>query len=230
MPAAAPARSKWPIARISDIANATLALTAEFRSDLEPRLAAGLIDHLAANVAAFDGKRAQASNAPVALKAATRTQDAASSAGFALVSGVRRSLARLPSATKADKKAFGVGEPLRKGSVPQVLAGLDALLAAAADRTAVARAAGLLPADLDGARALRVQLAGADTTQSTLKVTKSSATAARNVLAAEIAADVDAVLAAASIAFHARPDVAARFDAVVPGKARKVGKAPAPAV
>ena len=87
-----------------------------------------------------------------------------------------------------------------------------------------------MPADLDGARALRVQLAGADTTQSTLKVTKSSATAARNVLAAEIAADVDAVLAAASIAFHARPDVAARFDAVVPGKARKVGKAPAPAV
>lgn len=229
MPTPALPRPKWPIARISDIANGTLALTAEFRADLEPRLAAGLIDHLAANLAAFDGKRAQASNAPVALEAATRTQDAASAAGFALVSGVRRSLARLPSATKADKKAFGVGERLSSRSVPQVLAGLDALLAASAERTAVVRAAGLLPADLEDARSLRAQLSGADDAQSTLKATKTSATAARNALAAAIALDVDAILAAASIAFHARPDVAARFEAVVPGTGRKTRKAPAPA-
>ena len=100
------------------------------------------------------------------------------------MSGVRRSLARLPSATKADKKAFGVGERLSSRSVPQVLAGLDALLAASAER---------------------------------------------NALGAATAADVDAVPAAASVAFHARPEVAARFEAVVPGTGRKPRKAPAPA-
>lgn len=221
MPRPTAPRPKWPIARLADIGNAALALAVEFRAELEPRLDPGLIDHLRANLVAFDGSRSDATNAPAALKVATRTQDAAAKAGYELVAGVRRAIARAPGVSKADHKAFGVGEKIRIGSVPQVLAGLDAIVRSTTERPAIARAAGILPADIEGARAIRLRLAGADGVQATIKETKKSSIASRNALASSISSDVDAVLAAASVAFYARPEVGARFGALVPGKGRK---------
>lgn len=140
------------------------------------------------------------------------------------MTGARRAVARV--GTKADAKAFGVGEKMRKESVPQVFGGLAKFLSGATTRPAVARNAGILPADLKNARAIQIQLDGADKTQGQLKAKKPSATAARNGAAKEIAVHVDAILAAADIAFYARPEVLALFHAVVPAKKAKKTSGP----
>src|SRR5690606_6301938 len=145
---------KWSIALLPDIGAKALALANEHRAALEPRLPPGVIDGLAASLAELDAKSAAATVVPTALKAATVTQNDAAAAGYQLVSAARRAVSRVGG--RADAKAFGVGEVMRRNSTPQVLSGLAKFLDGATARPEVARAAGILPADVDAARALRI--------------------------------------------------------------------------
>lgn len=212
---------KWPIALLPDIGVKALELAKEYRSVLEPRLPPGIIDGLSAGLAELDTKKAAAAVVPTALKAATLTQNDAAAAGYQLVSAARRAVSRVGG--KADAKAFGVGEVMRRNSTPQVLTGLAKFLDGATARPEVARAAGILPADLEAARALRLQLVDADAAQGQLKAKRLPATAARDAAAKAVASHVDAILAAADIAFYAQPEILALFHSVVPSK-RKATK------
>jgi hypothetical protein len=217
--------SKWPLAQLSDIASKALALAEEHREALEPRLAAGVLDHLRANLASLDGARSGATRARSELKGATANQNEAARAGYALVESTRKAIVRV-GAKASEKKDFGVGLRIREGGVPQIVAGLDAIVAAAAKYPELTRRAGILPADLEKATARRDALAGADRDQGTKKGTAKSATATRTSTQKSVEGDVDAILAAAEMAFHDEPRTLARFRDLVPSRTKKKGGAP----
>jgi hypothetical protein len=215
--------TKWPLAQLSDIAAKALELADEHRESLEPRLAAGVLDHLRANVDSLDGARSGATRAQVDAKSATKNQNEAAKAGYALVESVRRAVTRA-GAKASEKKAFGVGLRIREGSVPQIVAGLDAVADGAA------RYPELLPADLEKAAARRAALAGADRDQGAKKGRAKVATAARANVQVSVEGDVDAILAAAEMAFHDDPPTLALFRDLVPSRSKKKkATAPAPA-
>lgn len=212
-------RSKWPVARLGEVGNGALEIMDEYRAELEPRLAAGLIDGLRADVAAFDGKVSAAKRAPAELRALTLDQNAAARAGHAFVVAVREAITRA-GGTAGERKTFGAGLRIHARSVGDVHAGLDAILDGAAKFPELARRAGLLEADLTAARALGASLAGADAVQKRKKEGRKTPVARRTGIARRIEAAVDAIISVALVRFFARPEVAARFRALVPSRRR----------
>jgi hypothetical protein len=88
----------------------------------------------------------------------------------------------------------------------------------------VARGAGLLPSDLDHARALRTALVAADAAQEAKKQSRKTPTAERTQLQRRIEQAVDAIVAAGTLAFVLDPTRAARFRALVPSYGKGKGK------
>lgn len=221
-------KTKWATSDVSRVARGALALALEQRAALEPRLAAGLLDGLTADLDAFDGKRAAATLASESLREATRSQDAAAKAAHAFLMAARGAVAR-NGASAAQRVAFGLKVPVKLEKVPSLVAGLDAFVGAAGRFPDVARDCGLLSADVDQARALRTALATADADQEAKKQTRKTPTAERAALQQRIEHAVDAIVSAGAVAFVLQPDVAARFRALVPSYGKGAAKAKASA-
>jgi hypothetical protein len=215
--------TKWKTSDVSRIGRGALALALEQRAALEPRLAPGLLDGLSADLDAFEGKRSAATLASEALREATRTQDAAAKAAHEFLIAARAAIAR-SGATAAQRTAFGLQIRMRPEKVSSVVAGLDAFLDAATRYPDVARGAGLLPSDLDHARALRAALVAADAAQEAKKQSRKTPTAERTQLQRRIEQAVDAIVAAGTLAFVLDPARAARFRALVPSYGKGKGK------
>jgi len=214
--------SKWPINRLAEVAHRALELAREFLDELTERLAAGLIDGLAADVVLFEGKRSETRRAPQELKGLTQDVRKATEAGHAFVSAVRTAVVRA-GATAAQRKAFGVGMRIHKRVAATVTAGIDAVLSGAAAHPELARAAGMLEKDVTTARTLRAAITGTDAVQETKKEARKTPTAQRNEVARRIEAAVDAIVAVGTVRFFAQPEIADRFLALVPGHGRKSG-------
>lgn len=74
-------KPKWTLAEAQRSGQQALALALEQRALVEPRLAAGVIDGLTADLATLDAKRSETTRAPELLRAATRNQNDAKSHG-----------------------------------------------------------------------------------------------------------------------------------------------------
>src|SRR6478735_3607400 len=107
---------KWPSAVLQAVGREALALAEEFKSQLEPRLGAGVREGLKSDLEKWDGKRAEASNAPGTLKLATRQQEEAEANAIAFLSAARQAVVRA-GATAAQRTAFGTTKKYRPGSV-----------------------------------------------------------------------------------------------------------------
>jgi hypothetical protein len=221
-------KTKWETADVSRIGQGALALALEQRAAVEPRLSAGLLDGLAADLDAFDGKRAAATLAPESLREATRTQDAAAEAAHAFLVAARGAVAR-NGATAAQRAAFGLKVPAKTQKVSSLVAGLKALIEAAASFPDVARSSGLLTSDLEQAGALRTALTAADATQEAKKQSRKTPTAERAETQQRIEKAVDAIVAAGTLAFVLDPGKAARFRALVPSYGKGARGKPGPA-
>jgi len=208
-------KTKWATSDVSRIGRGALALAIEQRAVIEPRLPAGLLDGLTADLDAFDGKRAAATLASESLREATRSQDAAAKAAHAFLIAARGAVGR-NGATAAQRTAFGLKLAVKPEKVSSVVAGLDAFVDAATRYPDVARGSGLLAADVDQARALRAALAAADAAQEAKKQSRKTPTAERAELQQRIEKAVDAIVAAGTVAFVLDPTKAARFRALVP--------------
>lgn len=220
--------TKWPTSDLSRIGRGALALALEQRVALEPRLPAGLLDGLAADLDAFDGKRTAAVIASEALRAATRTQNAAARTALDFLSATRGAVAR-NGASAAERAAFGLSLRPNANKIATVVAGLDAFVDGATRFPDVARDCGLLPADLDQARALRTALSTADADQETRKQTRKAPTAERVALQRRIEKAVDAIAAAGAVAFLLDPGLVQRFRALIPASAKRSTRARTPA-
>lgn len=220
--------TKWATSDLSRIGRGALALALEQRATLEPRLPAGLLDGLAADLDAFEGKRTAAVLASEALRSATRTQDAAARTALDFLTAARGAIAR-NGASAAQRASFGLSLRPTPLKISSVVAALDAFVDGATRFPDVARDCGLLPADADQARALRTALASADAAQETQKQTRKAPTAERVALQRRIEKAVDAISAAGAVAFVLDAAAVQRFRALIPSSAKRSSRSGAPA-
>ena len=220
------ANPKWAPGDVSRVGRSALALALEERGQLEARLPAGLLDGLASDLDAFDGKQCASTRAKEALREATRSQDDLARAAVDFLTVTRGAIdrARVPSAARA---AFGLSLRPRADNVKSVLAALDAFADGAARHAELTRSSGLLAADLDKLAALRAALSSADAVQEATKLTRKLPTTERKQVQVRIEKAVDTIINAGALAFAHEPATLAHFRALVP--ARRAAKKRNPA-
>jgi hypothetical protein len=218
---------KWSSSELQSMGREALSLAKEFRSVIESRLPAGLIEGLEVDLTKFDDKRAAASNALGTLKLATRQQDEAVAMAVEFLSAARQAVIRA-GASATQREAFGTTRKYNVNNVSSVVAALDAFAVGAETYTDFTRAAGVLPADLEAAKSLRAALVSADQSQEAQKSKRKEPTAQRNDAQKRIEAAIDAIINAGRLAFMTKPATAARFHALIPKSSAKSSKKPAP--
>jgi len=218
---------KWSSSVLQSVGREALSLAEEFKSQLEPRLGAGVLDGLKCDLDAFDGKRSDASNALGTLKLATRQQEEAIAHAIAFLSAARQAVVRA-GASVAQRTAFGTTKKYKANNVSSVVGALDAFLVGAEKFTDFVRAAGVLPSDLDTAKALRTALIGADQSQEAQKSKRKEPTLQRNAAQLRIESAITAIINAGRLAFLTKPDVAARFKALAPSSGSSSKKTGSP--
>ena len=82
-------RAKWSSSVVESLSAEADALFEQFKAQLQPRVAAGLLDGLRADTAEFLGKRVEAGNALNSLKNATKEQNAAIAHALAVLRPAR---------------------------------------------------------------------------------------------------------------------------------------------
>ncbi len=185
------------------------------RSRLEPRLAAGLIDGLAADLPLLLDAAMQAADTRQAKKASTKTQVAAAERLQDQVMALR-SVLRMRKAPAELCTLAGVGKPVKSGVVGSILESAALMLSAYDSRPADFRLLGVLPADIEAVRTLYGQLASADQAQEALKVTAREKTARRNAAHKRVQEAIAAIAGAAELAFLGRPDRLELYRSLVP--------------
>jgi hypothetical protein len=216
-------RAKWPIGEAIRVGRGALVLANEDRDAIERRLEAGLIDGLSADLDLLEGKRSEASRAVTVLKEATRTQDAIAEEAAALVVAARQAVLR-GGATKAEREAFGLSLRVHTTSVPTVVRALDAFAAGATKYPSVARAASVLPEDLDHIAALRAALVSADAAQESTKVARKQPVRERVETQIRVESATSAIVSAGLIAFAGQPLKSAKYNALIPSRAKRAAK------
>jgi len=163
----------------------------------------------------------------VGKKSATLSQE---EAAVRLARGLQdlRDAGRLAGLPKEVLVAMGVGKPLRPGTVRTVTAGADAMITAYAEHTAAMRAAGVLPADIEGIKQLRLQLKTVDEEQENRKLTSKEKTALRNQVQARVEEAIARIVAAATLALADDPARVEMYRAHLP-KSKPVAKPVTPA-
>ncbi len=219
------AKVKWSSAVVTRVGRAALVLAQQHEAVLAPRLAAGLVDGLSADLDVFEGKRAQVPVARETLRSATQAQNEVAKQAQTFLVAARAAIIR-SGASASQRAGFGLKLPVEPRRVASVVAALEAFLGGAAQAPEATRTAGLLTADLAEAQRLLASLLSADATQETKKETRKESTAERNQAQARIERAIDSIIGAARIAFLSRPDVTARFVALVPSSPRKPRAAP----
>lgn len=218
-------RAKWSPKVVQTVGRAAWELATKYRAELEPRLAAGVLDGFTADLEAFEHKRDDASNALGTLMAATRTQSAVAAEAVELLTTAREALRRGRTPAKYTLE-FGLKSRPNPTVVSSVRSALSAFTTAAARYPEVVRAVGILPSDLETMVELRNALIDVDAKQEAAKATRKTPVAERTALQVRIESAVDAIISAGRLAFVKRPDVADAFKALVPGKS--TAKKPAP--
>lgn len=216
---------RWSVDQTIRAAEGLHPLAVQHRAALEPRLAPGFIDGLAADLASLRSLSAGAVAERSDRSSATISQNDAIKRGAALVSGLRRLLRSGARVDKALQKAFGVGVDVTP-TVGAVSKALEMIINGATRHEAAARAAGVLPADITNARALLAAVGGADQAQEQKKLTAKQATAAAKVVHTRLADNLMHLDSVAQVALT--PAQAGLFSALTPTTTKKK-KTPAPA-
>ena len=152
---AAKKRPARPTARPTDIQQKgidALGLATEHRDAIEGRLAAGAVDGLAADLSQVGAVVPQAVQARLERIGATAEQVEAGLRVKRLVMAIRKSIA-ISGLDAAARKAWGAGSDVSPEVVKSVIAAADTIIARAAAKPDEARAAGVLPGDIETLRA-----------------------------------------------------------------------------
>jgi hypothetical protein len=201
-----------------------LALAQTHQAALEPRLPAGTLDRLTADLQKLGvdvpGALVTRSNA----KTATKSQNEALAQGYLLVTAIRTSVVRRGAA--ADVRAgYGVGAKTSEKVVKQVAAAISLILKRAGEKPAEAAELGILQKDLVALEEDLAEITAADGAQEGKRAAAPGATKERNRTANRILAAVDFVVGAGVVEFAKEAGVRGAFEALVSGGGGGKGKA-----
>lgn len=211
---------KWKTEVAIRTGTAILELACRNRAEIEPRLEAGALDGMKANVEALRSKTSAAAQLKQEQQTATQTQIKARANAAKRASAVRESMR---SAFPGDDElltAFGVGVPAHTSSVGSVAKIAEIVIKAAGSNSERVREASVLPADIDKLREDLQALLDADAAQESKKIGAKEATTARNAAQLRVERDIALVLNAARLAFVGKPEVVRAFEELIPSKGR----------
>jgi hypothetical protein len=193
-----------------------LALAEKHHDALVPRLPAGTLDGLTADLsklgAAVPGALVMRSTA----KTATVGQNEALAAGYALVTGIRTAVQRRGASAEV-RKAYGVGAKINPKVVKQVAAAITLILNRAGAMPGEAAALGILQKDLVALIEDLTAITNADGAQEAKRAGAPEATKERNRTANRILGAVDVIVSAGVLEFAKDGEVRGAFEALVSG-------------
>jgi hypothetical protein len=141
------------------------------------------------------------------------------------VAAVRKTIRKHNPGNKALHKRFGVGEPLKTGSVASVRSAAETVLGAIKEDPQAARQSGLLPEDVTRLEAALASLTTTDATQEGKKVAALNATAERNAAQLRVEDAMAKIQGVAGVVYLDNPAMLARFQACVPTSRKAARKA-----
>ena len=182
-----------------------LAMATQSRGDLEPRLQPGVIEHLAAYLTQVRAGSGAAATSGLGVAAATADKHVSLEDGVSLVHSIRETVKTNLAGNKVVVKAFGVGTRSATSSTASVVKALKAIVQAAVDYPNEAKLAGVLPADLDEAKAAIVALDAKTTAQTAKQLTTKQLAAAELETQLLIEDSIEKVAAAAGLVYRKEP-------------------------
>jgi hypothetical protein len=192
------------------------------RAELEPRLGAGVIDGLAADLAALGMVVPGALQERAEKKAATQGQYGALEDLHRMISAIRTSVVNsdLP---KSAQKSWAIGQPVQKRIAKSVISAGEQIAARVDAAPEEARAIGVLPADQAALKASIAAARGADDSQEAKKISAKAATRTRDETLTRISAAAKRIASVGLLAFRTSPTKLAEYEALLSGAPRKRG-------
>lgn len=222
-------KPKWTVSEGIRTGTAMFELSSGYALILNPRLDAGRIEGLGADVGELRGNSQKLLSAMLERNSSTEAQDKMVGTGYGLVSSVREAIRRRYPRDPEIKDLFGIGHRVEQKSVESVARAMQGIIDAADKKPEVVRQAGILPADVDEIRAVRMALVSADVDQEGKKLSAKEATAKRAATQLRVEEAVDCIFGAAKMAFRDQPEIFAKFEAVLPKSPARKAKTAAPA-
>jgi hypothetical protein len=190
-------------------------LAQEFKTEIEPRLPAGLLEGLKEDVSTLGSIAGEGKTKVVEIKGFTGSQNQAISGAGEWAASVREALKR-GKAPKDVQKAAGVGSKFHS-TVDSAAASANSVLLAYEKYTGAFRDAGVLPDDIAEGKVLVAAISSAEMTQETAIAKKTASTTGRKSLRIRVEDAVDRIRGAGIMQFRKnKPETAARFEALVP--------------
>lgn len=212
------AKPKWKLDVAIRAGREAHTLGVAHRIDLEPRLEAGALDHLDADVVELEAEQSGVAVAQADKTSATAHKGDSAEEGFSVSSSMRDAIRRNHLGDEEILKAFGLKAKVVKEKPSTIVSSLQTLLSGAQAHPEALRAAGVLPSDLDAAKSAVAALTAAGTTQATKKLTAKQATAQRAETQRRVESAVSKLIGAAGLAFRGQPAKLQPFEALVPKK------------
>jgi hypothetical protein len=201
-----------------------LGLAQTHQAALEPRLPAGTLDGLTADLQKLGADVPGALVTRSTAKTATVSQNEALAAGYSLVTAIRTSVARRGASAEV-RAGYGVGVKTSEKVVKQVAAAISLILKRAGDKPAEAAELGILQKDLAALGEDLAAITAADGAQEAKRAGAPGATKERNRTANQILGAVDVIVGAGVLEFAKEAGVRGEFEALVGGgKGRGKGK------
>ena len=220
------AAPKWTIEETIQIGKEAQKLSQSKLQELEPRLSAGLLSGLPADItqleSLFTGRPAKTQE----VKGLTGTEADIARKGARWVSAVREMVKRRATGTGLPK-AVGVGMQVYQANSKSTATALEAVLTAARENPEAIRACGILETDLQKGQAMLESISGARDTQDIGMKDKKDLTTRKDTLQIRIEKAIEEISTAGYFHFmETEPVLAQRFKDLIPHKSRDTEEPP----
>lgn len=180
------------------------------RRSIEPRLPAGMLDGLEADIEAFREARVAVKTKGPEIRAATGTVDAVVQRTLNLCKAIRKSVTDA-GAPREVRAGWGLGTVQLRSNVSRCRAAAETIIKRVNDFPEEARSFGILDKDIDKLKALSKRLIDVDTQQDQLITTQGDVTRERNATSRRIIRAVKRISSAGALEYENKPATAAEF-------------------
>jgi hypothetical protein len=219
---------KWEISQVIQIGKEAVLLTEGKKKEIEPRVSAGLLDGLPADIAQLESLFTGRPAKTIEVKGMTGSEKDVARKGGEWVSAIREAVKRRAKGTGLPK-AVGVGEAVHGDQSTSVASAVEAVLKAAQEYPDEIRACGVIESDIQKGQAILDSLVGARNTQDTGMKGKKNLTTQKNTIQIRIEKAIEEISTGGYIQFMDTDKVLAkRFQDLIPSSGKPPKDPPEP--